>query len=781
MTRIAVISGRCQNTATGAPTPCTATESLEKPVNLQRLWLFFWLFLFGVVHPLNAQEDPRRFLQVTNWVAKFTYDASDSGSADAACHYEWQVHAAAAVQLNLTQFFPGSWIGWTNITANDAQETGHGVETCPMADTGYDDISGFDTSLAINPASMQLAVDAQAGTYEIGLGGGFNGVVKLSGGAESFLGGHVNFGDTMVLSNLQFSLPASGLVISGQATLPLAQLPPGYSSWTPDFLFGQQPAGTLTLSWVLIGEPLEVVVDIDNYEKWLPEGNLRDWTQLGNNLKVTATLQGPNGQPTSALADAFAFALNNVSRVPGVCMNRPNLDLADTNLDLRFLQTNNPYPILVDSDVFAHSVEGFQGAGLYQTNQVTISCFDFGAYGTLAVTGYVGGFPITGYLRSDTAHQHPDIVIPKRDPNSHIADAWKQDNQAMGLPDNDDSESDPAGDGHQGDGLSLYEEYRGFSENRNHIRTNPRKKDLFICDGIGNWRSKNGIQLFQTGSGLAVHHELRREELSSSATNTDGWINFNQDSGNHVVDQHGLLLVTWNEPVNQTGSRAHPGGINSTPGSVSEIRIGASILAPGGGTVNIAGINQITRNGVQILTDAVQVSVAHELAHGCSVYHHGDGDRSKVQWLVNLDTMVFPATYHAFEDGAPITVLAEGPPVAVLQAAPFLRQRTVWLGMPQGQHSGVEDCFMRYDCADAYPETGSEIRRFWIAGTEVSTDSPELAGIFLCTSTAGTGVNLAGRQPQPRYGDADTTHRRGNCAGQLCVNDLYIGSSLHSR
>ena len=741
------------------------------------LCVWFCLFFSQL---LLAQEDPRRFLQVTNWVARFTWDATDSGSAVAGCQYQWQVHATAAVQLNLMQIGSSFWSGWTNLDANNAQESGHGAETCPMGNPGYNDITGFDNSLAISPASMELLVDVQAGTYEIGFGGGFNNVVQLTSVSDNFLGGHVSLGDTMVLSNVPFALPAAGLVISGQTTLPLAQLPLGYSEWTPGNQFGQQAAGTLTLSWVLIGEPLEVVVDIGGYDQWLPEGNLKDGTQLGKTLTATATLQGPNGQPTSARADTFAFALNNVSRVPGICMNRPNLDLADTNLDLRFLQTNNPYPMLVDSEVFAHSAEGFQGSGQYQSNQVTISCFDYGAYGSLAVTGYVHGFPITGYLRPDKAHQHPDILLPKRDPGSHIADAWKQDNQAVGLADSDDSESDPAGDGHSGDGLSLYEEYRGFSENSKHIRTNPHKKDLFICDGIGNWRSKNGIQLFQTRSGLAVHHEMRREELSSTTGQTDGWINFNKDA-NHVVDQHGLLLITWDGPVNQTGSRAHPGGVNSTPGSVSEIRIGASILDPGGGIANIAGINQVTRNGVHILTDAVQASVAHELAHGCSVYHHGDLDRSKVQWLVKLDTTVFPATYQAFEMGVPITVLAEGPPEAVLAVAPFLGQRTVWLGMPQGQHSGDEECFMRYDCADAYPQTGSEVRRFWIAGTELSADSPELAGIFLCASPAGTGVNLAGRQPQPRYGDADATHRRGNCAGQLCVNDLYINSPVHSR
>ena len=777
MTRIVVTSPTRPNTAIAAVTP------------FLRSCLCVWFcLLFSQL--LLAQEDPHRFLLVTNWTARFTWQVTDQSTyADPNGYsYAWQINVSVMADLHLSPSGPTSWFSSTNLTSQNAQISEHGTTTIPPINGGgiveFDVTQMDDSFFASNFGGMALSLDPQSGTYQVGFGGAF--VLKPpANNSENFLPVLVTLGDAPnVLSN-RFVLPGTGLVISGGTTIALASLSGRaaslYAGWLPETAhFGQPLNGTLTLSWVLIGEPLEVVVDIDGYDQWLPEGNLGDGTQPGNNLKVTASLRDQNGQPTSARADTFAFALNNVSRVPGVCMNRPNLDLADTNLDLRFLEANNPYPILVDSEVFAHSAEG---PGLYESNQVTISCFDYGAYGTLGVTGYVGGVPITGYLRSDKAHQHPDILLPKRDPNSHIADAWKQANNVTGLPDSDDSESDPAGDGHSGDGLSLYEEYRGFSENSKHLRTNPHKKDLFICDGIGNWRSKNGIQLFQTRSGLAVHHEMRREELSSIAKANDGWINFNKDDqgANHVVDQHGLLLVTWDGPVNQTGSRAHPGGVNSTPGSVSEIRIGASILDPGGGTANIAGINQVTRNGVHILTDDAQASVAHEIAHGCSVYHHGDQDRSKVQWLVKLDTTVIPATYQVFEVGVPITVLAEGPPVAVLQAAPFLGQRTVWLGMPQGQHSGDEECFMRYDCADAYPETGSEIRRFWIAGTEVSTDSPELAGIFLCASPAGTGVNLAGRQPQPRYGDADATHRRGNCAGQLCVNDLYLSSSLHNR
>ena len=43
----------------------------------------------------------------------------------------------------------------------------------------------------------------------------------------------------------------------------------------------------------------------------------------------------------------------------------------------------------------------------------------------------------------------------------------------------------------------------------------------------------------------------------------------------------------------------------------------------------------------------------------------------------------------------------------------------------------------------------------------------EPAGMSLCTSGAGTGINDSERTPQSRYGDAS----RGNCLRQILVND----------
>ena len=545
------------------------------------------------------------------------------------------------------------------------------------------------------------------------------------------------------------------------------------------------------VSWSLAPadfEDLEVVVTAqdtghnEDYDKWLPRGQLQDWHQPGSLLNLVAVLRKTNGAPTTFTANQFIFELSEVSHESGVCMNRPIKQFANTDPDLKFDELFNlppfvPTPVLVRSAFRAETVP-FPVPST--RGEVILSCYDFGAYGVLRVTADVGGLQIPGYIKNDPAKK-TKILLPKRKEDSHIADFWKEDKGVDDLPDTDDQENDPEGDKHQGDGLTLYEEYRGFSENLKHVRANPKKKDLFIADTINNWRSKNGIALFAWQTGLKVHHQLQPAELSSRADLTDRWINFNTNNDTpHVVDQHGLLLEVSPKDLSEAVPIDEFSGKISTPGSREIIFIYRFITAPStapSSRKNIDGINEVTRNGTNIIiTDNAQSTTAHELAHGCSVWHHGECDK-KLEWRISLKLGDrTPPPYIASEQGGLNIVLKQEPNV-VMSSIPFIGTREIWLGMPQGQHSGVEDCIMRYDIARAYPQRNSLDVRFWVKGDEMT-------GLFFCTTATGTGVNLAGRVPQSRYGDAANAgapNGRGNCKGQICVNDLYLRHALHDR
>ncbi|PYM11036.1 MAG: hypothetical protein DME18_15145, partial [Verrucomicrobia bacterium] len=136
------------------------------------------------------------------------------------------------------------------------------------------------------------------------------------------------------------------------------------------------------------------------------------------------------------------------------------------------------------------------------------------------------------------------------------------------LASNDDSEDDPTGDGHKGDGLTLYEEYRGFSINAGHVRLDPKKKDLFVLNEAGT-QADLGIALLERQSALRVHRVKGSEfGLQSDFTYTRIINHNHSDSAPHVVDQHGIWIV--NGETNMGFSFAENlSGVdgNSTPGT----------------------------------------------------------------------------------------------------------------------------------------------------------------------------------------------------------------------
>ena len=103
--------------------------------------------------------------------------------------------------------------------------------------------------------------------------------------------------------------------------------------------------------------------------------------------------------------------------------------------------------------------------------------------------------------------------------------------------------------------------------------------------------------------------------------------------------------------------------------------------------------------------------VAHELLHCCNVWHHGERDTS-VYWKAETvagETKIFEYANLADaghpEKGRSVNVKNEDgvsyyPPDRPFWATP----RSIYLGEQHGQHSGDEDCVMRYDISNAHRE-----------------------------------------------------------------------------
>ncbi len=497
----------------------------------------------------------------------------------------------------------------------------------------------------------------------------------------------------------------------------------------------------ITLEWRLTPadrEQLEVVVEPDRYEEWLPEGG-EDEDSVGNGMFVYAKLQAKDGSVPQQKAVRFTFELIDTSRNPGVCGNRPQA--ADVDYDMRFDPDINRN--LEVTGTWRQTAETKKGE--YTSAGATISSYDYGGYCQLRVRAILtDGSEVVGHLKGDESQT--DIRLPKRAADSKIGDAWKKKEGVESLGDGDDTDDDVKLDGHKGDGLSLYEEYRGFKENGEFFRAKPKRKELFIVDKIGG-RTKDGIALLRAATGLLIY-----DRLLPSEADEDGVVNSNHGAQTPRVGDKWAVRIEY-----QPGRIGYAYGEGETGGPKKVVMTDDYDPGPGGWNKSW---------GKRIITDEYASTVAHEILHTLSVDHHGETDLKERMWMRSVgDTGLLEIKEYqvtkgvAYGPGTVIRVMTEdGQELGANSRSINLPQET-YVASRGGQHSGHEDCLMRYSCADAYISPTDPSVRYLIPD--------EMTGLGLCKDARGTGVNDPGRRPRPRHGDASS----GNCYEQPCVND----------
>ncbi len=471
---------------------------------------------------------------------------------------------------------------------------------------------------------------------------------------------------------------------------------------------------TETVTWNLRrgkAPDIEAVIQPEPaYKEWIPAAN-RDPEQPGKSLRVRVRLQ-KKGAPQAKIERTARFKLKlvEVSREPGVALNWPSRG-ADTSPDLRIAAGAKPLTIGDDKGQTAESPDEVT------ETECRIQSFDGGGYGKLQVTAVLDdGEEITARL--DSGEGKNELQVPLDDNANHIADAWERN-----LPERADARADedatPESNGVTGDGLSVYEEYRGFFRKGVHGRTDPARKDLFIYD-----EANLGLGLFAQ-SGIRTHLVSKDEYQVRGNGHNKNVINCNNGHA-HLGDQHLLYLRNRNLP----GLLGQAEGADEMgPPLVTEfVSINVAALAALGGADMAA-------------------TIAHELAHATNVFHHGETD-----YLAG-SVMTYGADerWHATPGDAGEWMVA----------------------VKGGQESGVQDCIMRYASATFYEVAGG--RFAWkkggagpyIQGELYPADVPQSASSF-CSAQEGTGINAADRPDGSVAGDATV----GQCIRQFQVNDL---------
>jgi hypothetical protein len=580
---------------------------------------------------------------------------------------------------------------------------------------------------------------------------------------------------------------------------------------------GRQPndpilSGGETTSWNLTRhEKLEVVVEIPDYSKWVPEATTSPTEPGPNPLVVRASLRSKDSSPVREKAVKFIFELVATSREPGVCGNYPPLAAnappaePDLQFDSRLARARNLI-VLDEQGKRSENGRGTKAETLpvpdgHTQAEAEIGCYDWGAYGELIVTAEMpGGRQIVGYMERDRTN--PYILIPKRQPGSHIADKWKEGWKAkvpniFAMSDDDDSEDNPHGSkhepdkgpggnicegGHKGDGLTLYEEYRGFSVHGKHVRGDPSLKKVFIRRGANLPDDVvAGVSLFEGLTGLKVYYGLSPDECGPDESKVV--VNSNSSPIHTKGDKFGIRMVK----VDTAGTALGSGG----PGRPKTVTITRSFSTD--------QVEAIRSGKGKLLAFNYPRVIAHELLHTCNVDHHASWtghwvDRGPVTWeiLPDGETLRETTTDERCSGNKTVDIPLrniEWEHVDIPQKniqldgaeliSPDLLKRWVmnspdhkvsfFVARQHGEHSGYRDCVMRYYVAEAYiPSRGDNYRYLCrsLGGKDFSTDLP---GMSLCDQQEDTAVNEPGWSMPAlgRYGSAP----RGFCKSQICVND----------
>jgi hypothetical protein len=771
-------------------------------VGFMALFVGGFLFCTPTVSRAQATRDYEQdFGAVSAWNLNFTVTRSGSGShaiGNFGDTYTWSISETITGSITLTNCQLSGCV----CTPSPAKTSCDGT-TAVVNTSISDSISNPRGSIPLQiqhlasgsyvPKFASIAYDFTTNQYFVIVDSIQPSGQVLGDGAVIQTGLEWNCGN-----GFQSTFPATGLNLTTVVNTPGS--PCGFE--LPDTI--DNTAGTIQFSVALTPtSDNDLIISIPQYSTWRPTGGLTEKEDgVGDPLIIQASLiRKSTGLLAPVGPEKITFSLAEVSHEKGVAMNWP-VTGGTTDPDLTFeaqaCVDQQCIPINQGFKISDPATAEYDQP--FSISQIQLTSHDWGGTATLHVDAEINGVTLHGHLQNDDG---TDILLPQRQPDSMIADSWKNGHGiALDTPDSDDSENDPVGNGKTGDGFTLYEEYRGFymgcASGRfepapegtgaafcQRAEGDPKKKDLFVEEET---TADSGILQFQADSGLNVHYSgLQLTDFGPKGP-MYRVMNLNHTNGAHQVDEHALII--------QLGpSTGASRGINidsiSCPGSAVH-----SCRPSLPGEMDHIEMAYKTSEGLSALNSRWVSDVAHEISHAVNVYHHGDIDHT-VFWSIdpnsggvveqNLSgdspfgtpTPIRVVTEATLKSGIPVVLSSlqltrvpannpkdsQGNPIA---------GRLVYLGNAicggavtlHGQSSGDVQSIMRYDVAEAYIPAGLPGIRVWVAGSEQ-------LGFDLTDHPGGTEVNDPGRTigVGPRYGDA--FGGRGNDLSQMDVNDSH--------
>lgn len=316
------------------------------------------------------------------------------------------------------------------------------------------------------------------------------------------------------------------------------------------------------------------------YDKWIPEGEQLPVNENPNFEEVAARNYGRGNRldfkvilveaddmskNVSYLHDYnVIFTLKDVSHHKGICNNYP-LDNANKDPDLRFdtLDIQFDDGKYLKAKTFYVATAPRSGADA----SVGVIAYDYAAFGKLSAKVVVEDLGIDLTAEYEYKPGQPFLKIPRDDNENEIADAWEKDMEIFSqkLPASADTDLYPKDQKCDGDGYTLFEEFRGFvakdhllasqtNGNRRtkgeHFRSDPRHKDCFVIDDNGCF-----ARYYDNDAWLNWHYlrskgvkKLYRSRIDGDITSPENrWVNFNSDiydDTRYFARQYAMLIMT---------------------------------------------------------------------------------------------------------------------------------------------------------------------------------------------------------------------------------------------
>jgi hypothetical protein len=397
------------------------------------------------------------------------------------------------------------------------------------------------------------------------------------------------------------------LVLDDSFTLPVAE---GFRPYVPISMNpsagdqGGVRSYTATVAWSL-NTRVDLTTMLDQPDRdWRPRYRVDASTGALDTVDVTARLMTPG------VEGRWRFTLSDVTAVPGVAMNLGT----GVGFDLRFDRTRGGWgPERATPD-------GFEIETTTASTEATVRVrsLDHGAWGRLSAEVNVAG----EWYRVDTADGTGHVTIPLDDNEDRVADVWADMYRVDGLGADWDGDDEPAGGADAGDGLTVYEEYRGFATGGIVLSTDPRRRTLFI-------HAPNGLASYVTAPIARGLQVLFIDETEFVDTSTRV-VNFNHDGYANRGDQHGLWLLDadiggrlfWGLAEGTDADPQAPRPVGS-PGTCSRVLVDrAQIEWDLGARRRFSGIFRSTGAYAELTDAFIAETVDHELGHCLGMRHH---------------------------------------------------------------------------------------------------------------------------------------------------------------